>query len=454
MVVRFPRRGQKNSQAKGKSLSKTFRPKIDCLEDRRMLAKVLLVDDDGAQFRNAAYTSIQEAVDAARAGDTIKVAPGTYAEGVTVNKKLTIQGALAPASRAQDPRFASIVDPPPTVGLATPGFNLLANDVVIQGFSIGDFDGDASPDVGGEGTLGIQTSPSFSGYKLLKNVIEFNTFGIYLNSSGGKPSTVSANTIRNNNEGLDLLPAAGNGIYSDQGARNITISANNITDQSNTAIIFAGLVGTPQEKLTISANQIGSASRNDSGAEILLINVTNSTVKANVLWNSNSHAIDLGGGSSRITIQANVVNSPAFTGINLNTVYSTENFNNQILSNVINGAGDSGIRLRAGTNGTTVKSNVVIGSLGDGSSDPGFGNGISVEDSFNNKIESNTLKSNSFNGIFVDATSATNSLKSNVAILNGEFDYRDDSTGTGTAGTANTWSRNKGQRQNRPGLIS
>ena len=52
----------------------------------------LLVDDDKVQCPNAAFTSIQAAVNAASAGDKINVCPGTYKEQVKVTKRLTIQG--------------------------------------------------------------------------------------------------------------------------------------------------------------------------------------------------------------------------------------------------------------------------------------------------------------------------------------------------------------------------
>lgn len=52
----------------------------------------LLVDDDKVQCPNAAFTSIQAAVNAASRGDRINVCPGTYREQVQVNKALTIRG--------------------------------------------------------------------------------------------------------------------------------------------------------------------------------------------------------------------------------------------------------------------------------------------------------------------------------------------------------------------------
>lgn len=52
----------------------------------------LLVDDDKVQCPTAAFTSIQAAVNAAQAGDVIRVCPGTYPEQVMIEKPLTIRG--------------------------------------------------------------------------------------------------------------------------------------------------------------------------------------------------------------------------------------------------------------------------------------------------------------------------------------------------------------------------
>jgi pectin methylesterase-like acyl-CoA thioesterase len=51
----------------------------------RAFAKTLCVNPDGS---HGCYAHIQDAVNAASANDVIKVAPGTYAELVTIGKPL------------------------------------------------------------------------------------------------------------------------------------------------------------------------------------------------------------------------------------------------------------------------------------------------------------------------------------------------------------------------------
>src|SRR3954451_326342 len=81
-------------------------PKLFCLEDR-WVPSTLFVDDDKQQIRNAQYTSIQAAVTASHAGDRIVVAPGTYAEQVTIPAdpdRITLTSLGANNDRSDDDR--------------------------------------------------------------------------------------------------------------------------------------------------------------------------------------------------------------------------------------------------------------------------------------------------------------------------------------------------------------
>jgi nitrous oxidase accessory protein NosD len=52
----------------------------------------LLVDDDRVQCPTAAFTSIQDAINAANPGSLIRVCPGTYSEQLSITKSLSIEG--------------------------------------------------------------------------------------------------------------------------------------------------------------------------------------------------------------------------------------------------------------------------------------------------------------------------------------------------------------------------
>ena len=66
--------------------------------------------------------------------------------------------------------------------------------------------------------------------------------------------------------------------------------------------------------------------------------------------------------------------------------------------------------------------------------------------------ENTVLDATAYDGILADADSAGNRFEDNTARRNAEHDCHDDSTGRGTAGTANVWRDNRGVTQNRPRL--
>jgi hypothetical protein len=74
----------------------------------------------------------------------------------------------------------------------------------------------------------------------------------------------------------------------------------------------------------------------------------------------------------------------------------------------------------------------------------------SLVDSF---ITGNTSESNTLDGVRIEAGANTgNRVERNLLRRNGEHDCHDETTGAGTAGTANFWIANDAFTENRPGL--
>ncbi|WP_425618556.1 nitrous oxide reductase family maturation protein NosD [Anatilimnocola sp. NA78] len=456
-----------------------FRPVIESMEDRRLMA-VLLVDDNFAADYPAAnrYTTIQAAVNAAATptgsnpGDTIIVRPGLYDESVSVAKRVTIIGAGAPSipfigtnpnpnDLSLNQQFASIVDP-----ATGAGFTVSASNVTIQGFTIANFDDSLD-------TQGIVVSGG-TGNKIFTNVIVDNTIGISLatntaagNSGALQTTFVTGNTIRNNNT---AGAAAGNGIYADAGVRNAIISGNRIHGHENASIIMISTVAaTINSNVQIVGNITGDQVTGEEGTTMIFTNLVDSQVNANIFRNVFTNAAEgggsgifFGGGSTNVQVIGNNLQDGSYTGINVRYLpgpYAVAVNNSQLLiqGNIVQNFGDGGIRLRDGAFNNIVRSNVTqyngFGSLPADTND-GFGSGISLEGAINNLVEYNTSYYNDADGFFADLASSGNRLNSNGALFNGEHDYHDDSVGVvAPALTANTYTNNRGRTQNRTGLI-
>ncbi len=161
----------------------------------------ILVDDDGEGF-----TSIQDAVNATNAGDTILVADGTYAGTVVVNKAVTIQGIEGEAENT----------------IVTGGIHINADGVTIDGLHIsgagtilgekaGVYVSAANVTIvnsiltGPESATnerGVLAGGSADGLTISNNTMEGWATGVYLNP--GATGTVEGNTFTENNVGVSM----------------------------------------------------------------------------------------------------------------------------------------------------------------------------------------------------------------------------------------------------------
>jgi parallel beta-helix repeat protein len=315
-----------NSRQPKRSTRLRHRLAVDTLEDRSVPAAVVYVngswagtqfgtDPDGAgpatAFGVDAFATIQDGVNAASAGDTVMVAPGSYGEFVTVNKTLTIDGAQAgvDAQSGRPGAQESIVD---HNGNGQAGFYVTANNVVIDGFTVQNSTNGSFPGFGF--LLGAGTS----GSHVLDNIIQNNIAGISLANTGASQAVIQHNLIRNNNQ---PGPVSGHGIYTDQFNAGGTLA--NVLIDGNT---FAGNVSTggdigqgigfsstdatkPATGITISNNVFDANSRG-----LYAFNLTNSSIAGNTFQNSTDATtadIRLFEGVSGLTISHNVLENGA-----------------------------------------------------------------------------------------------------------------------------------------------
>ena len=375
-----------------------------------------VVDDDGlASLTNCNATTptsntIQGGVNAAAPGDTVKVCPGTYTENVTVNKALILNGAKAGVNGTR------VVGANESVVHALdsnqPIFMLTADGITLNGFLV----------EGNTNNAGIQTSPTFSGYRILNNIVRDNVFGIYLNSAGATTTLVRRNLLQNNNANFGVASASGNGIYSDQGTVGVSIQANHFEGHKNGAITFAD-ANTLQESILIQNNR----SLNDNNF-VALFNVQNAQIVANrtndtIDSDDFSSTIFVGGDSAGILIQRNVLMNPGFAGIAVRDVLGTGGGNVDVLGNTVTGAEGSGIDVTATDFAAVSARNNTLNNNGVGAAVP-----------------ANEPR----DGIYFGSLTKGNQIRGNTASGNGNLDCEDDSSGSGTAGTANTWVGNNG----------
>ena len=381
---------------------------------------MLVVDDDKQQCPNAQFTSINAAVAAALPGATIRVCPGTYHESVQVTKPGLLIQASRHQGQATECQSPSVPDPTQEaiVVYNTPffgggvfiGFFLQADNITVEGFTI-------QPDpasVGATPGIGVFTDPAFSGYDVRHNVIQNNTFGVDVNSHGELTAYVRQNCLRNNN--LNQTQG-GFGIFSNIGLNNARIENNYCTQQRNYCIL---LTGGPNVNVQVTHNE----------------SVDDSTIALMVATN--------------VVVDHNKVINPTNTGILLGAGVNT----GDVSYNQLYGGPNSG-------NGISLSAQAVAANPAPAARNLSVGNnkvsnfkwdGIRLGDaSTANTVENNRVEYNAMAGIQATGQANNNTIQKNM-IRQNHPDCYDDTTGAGTAGTANFWVKNHGQTENRPGL--
>ena len=155
------------------------------------------VSAHAADLRTTADVPLQETIAAAVAGDVIRLAPGTYAGAVTIDKALTLIGE--PGAEIVGPGKGSVIS------IDVPDVRIEGLTISGSGTSLDDMD---------SGVFVSRRSPRAT---IVNNRFENNLFGVYLHGAGD--SLVQGNVIHGRS---DLrLSEAGNGvsIWNAPGAR-------------------------------------------------------------------------------------------------------------------------------------------------------------------------------------------------------------------------------------------
>ena len=211
------------------------------------------------------FKTIQQAVDAATPGDTVRVAPGTYIENVVVNKPLTISAAGArPTVQAADS--------------SRDVFLLTSSGVRIDGLTI----------TGGASGVQIQSTSKC----VVTNVFaRDNVRGVYLSHS-------TENEISNSN-----LADNGYGVYGDNASSN-TISSNVATGEKGNGIALGdGIFLNYGDSNTITRNNLSA----NHVFGISLYNSPRNIISNNTISDNDRIGVRLGPASNDNTLTFNTI---------------------------------------------------------------------------------------------------------------------------------------------------
>ncbi|WP_345637848.1 hypothetical protein [Rugosimonospora acidiphila] len=365
-----------------------------------------------------AFATIGAAVAAVPDGSIVYVCAGLYAESVPITKNLTLLGAQfgvdARTGRA-DPAEESIVSSPTGeftyAGAATTG--------VIDGFTLR---GAAVPVGDDDGILAVTNAGD--GYTWIDNIITANTTGINFRASGAVPTLINHNRITGNTAPGS---SSGNGIFFTSGvASNVTISDNAFAGNRpaiNTTGVGDGV--TRSQNLTIAGN-----TSVDDGNFVALFLAQHVEISGNTIGRTNPNdpaagsAMFVSGGNDDVTIANNTIDGGSASGVNLNNIFYSANPSSgvRIADNTITRR-LNGVRVAASSTAGPVATGVTIS--GNQVRDAGVGDPVSGPAAGGN-------------GIWLQG-GAQFSVTGNVARGSVSTDCRDETTGGGTAGTANTW---------------
>ncbi|HYA33643.1 MAG TPA: NosD domain-containing protein [Candidatus Bathyarchaeia archaeon] len=240
------------------------------------------------------YRTIQQAVNAAKPGDSVLIGPGNYTENVLVNKPLTLAAADQSA--------------PPVVQAADSGKEVLliqSDGVRIQGLRV----------TGGTSGVAIEQA---SNCTITNCIVNGNVFGVYMIGA-------TSNTVSNSN-----LNSNGFGIYLDGSARN-TLSGNSGLNEKG-----GGGNATYSDAIYLYYSDSNSVTQNNLSANhvygISLFHSSGNTISNNTISANDDIGVRLGEASDNNTLSFNTVSGNGQLGILILNARSNQIYLNNFIS--------------------------------------------------------------------------------------------------------------------------
>ncbi|WP_148266540.1 NosD domain-containing protein [Methanocella arvoryzae] len=263
------------------------------------VAKTITVGSGGS------YTSIQSAINAASAGDTIVVNSGTYSESITLNKNIILQGSGSPVLSPGGKNGITVT----ASGATVQGFTIKgakhgilvsgASNVVVKGNTV----------TGGSGDGIRLTGANYA--TVSGNTLNSNYFGIEMFDTKG--ATISGNSLSTNHE-IDIYmervsdgTIKGNNVGANAGANNqggdgigMRYGTNMLIDGNTVGKHYYGIKVYYSNKTTVSNNVV-----KDSGCNIRFdFDSTNCVARGNTVSNG-IEGILINSSASYITVEGN-----------------------------------------------------------------------------------------------------------------------------------------------------
>jgi hypothetical protein len=367
-----------------------------------------------------AFPTIQQGVNAAGSGDTVLVCPGYYLESVLVppgKDNLKIVGKNLPpdltscsATRTNTSSPAALVKYSVVQGNGAWAFDVQSNGVTIDSFVV------QGPT--GSGDTGILTEDIAGGFVIQNDLIQDNAGGMWFDADGSAQSKATRNCFRQNNDGGFL---SGDAVFAGDASNELFIG-NRSYGNSTSSGVWTDLFGNSPDKITVQ----GNIATNDV-AGYSMNATTNSSVTGNIISGNSADGLCIGTGNTGLVVQGNIIKLDIGDGILVDFCDAVTNFNPNM----------------------NVK---VTGNIVTSTSDAFLVDGDNLFQ--NSTVTGNIFKSTGGNGAYVAGTTGDggNKFTGNIATGGtGFYGCRDDTTGTGTAGTDNTWGdSNIGKPHNLP----